>query len=286
MPASPIADLAQPFAVVAHDAGAANLIVAWLDPSNPPKAVMQGPAERSWRARMGNAPLCETIEEALDGVEWLLTGTGWASDLEHDARLVAAIRGIRSVAVIDHWVNYHSRFERAGCRQLPDEIWVTDQEALRIAQSTFDRPIRQQPNSYLTEEVARIDPPHDPWAALYVLEPARDDWGRGVPGEFQALDWFMSHRSRLGMTLDDPVRLRPHPSDPDGKYDDWLQRNPRAVLDDSSTLNAAIARAGIVVGAETHAMVVALAAGRRVICALPPWAPPCRLPHSDIERLG
>jgi len=41
-----------------------------------------------------------------------------------------------------------------------------------------------------------------------------------------------------------------------------------------------------VVGCESFALVVALAAGRRVCSTLPPWAPPCRLPQPGIVRLA
>ncbi|MES2339691.1 MAG: hypothetical protein V4537_16485 [Pseudomonadota bacterium] len=285
MPASPTADLPRPLAVVAHDAGAANLIVAWLDPADPPRSVMRGPAEAIWRARMGDAPLADSIAEAIDGAATMLSGTGWASDLEHEARIAARAAGIRSIAVLDHWVNYRPRFERGGTTVLPDALWVTDEDAATIARDAFDLPVALQPNPYLAAQVAAIRAPRDPAAALYVLEPARSDWGRGTPGEFQALDHFMANRGRLGMRPHDPVRLRPHPSDPPGKYDAWIARNPPATIDQSASLGDAIDGAGIVVGAETHAMVVALAAGRRVVCALPPWAPPCRLPQAGIEHL-
>ena len=41
-----------------------------------------------------------------------------------------------------------------------------------------------------------------------------------------------------------------------------------------------------VVGCESQALVVALAAGRQVWSSLPPWAPPCRLPQAGVQRLA
>jgi hypothetical protein len=32
-------------------------------------------------------------------------------------------------------------------------------------------------------------------------------------------------------------------------------------------------------------MVIALAAGRKVVCTLPPWAPECTLPHDGLIHL-
>ena len=121
---------------------------------------------------------------------------------------------------------------------------------------------------------------------LYVLEPARSDWGRQAPGEFQALDYFAQNRHRLPLPPGTRIRLRPHPSDPPGKYEDWLRRQaPDFTLDISANLPEALARAQWVAGCESFALVVALAAGRRVICTLPPWAPACRLPHAGLLHL-
>ena len=118
--------LATPTAVVCHDAGAASLILGWLKADNNllTRVFFQGPAEVLWRSCFPCRPLCSSLEEALDGAHFLLSGTGWASALEHRARLMANARGIHSVAVLDHWINYAERFERDGYVQWPDEVSV------------------------------------------------------------------------------------------------------------------------------------------------------------------
>ncbi len=45
----------------------------------------------------------------MDKAASIITGTGWASDLEHSARLLAASHGKPTIAVIDHWVNYEAK---------------------------------------------------------------------------------------------------------------------------------------------------------------------------------
>lgn len=283
-------DLPTPLAVVCHDAGAANLVLAWLAADETrPRALMCGPAKHLWAERFGDAPTLDEIAQALDGAAALLSGTGWASDLEHEARREARARGLRSVAVIDHWVNYPQRFQRHGETVWPDEFWVTDEDALAEARRCFpEATIRLQPNLWLREQLARIAPPPAATRApevLYLLEPARDDWGRGTPGEFQALDYFIEECGTLGLG-DATLVLRPHPSDPPGKYDAWLARHgSRACLDVSRSLAEAIGRCAWVAGMESNAMVVALAARRRVVCTLPPWAPPCRLPQRGLIHL-
>jgi hypothetical protein len=193
------------------------------------------------------------------------------------------------VAVIDHWVNYIERFIFDGDTILPDALWVTDEHAAHLARAIFGScPIFVKPNFYLEEQAARlVGRSMTAGDILYVAEPARSNWGRGTPGEFQMLDYFMAHRERLGIAPDIRLRLRPHPSDELGKYDAWLTANAGRVvaLDQSRDLAEALAGAEWVIGGQSFALVVALAAGRKAVSALPPWAPPCALPHESLIHL-
>ncbi len=290
-------DFRAPLAVVCHDAGACNVILPWLrQPGLQLRPVMDGPAAALYRSHFGEAATSgrgTELDAALEGAAMLLSGTGWASDLEHRARQKARARGIFSAAVVDHWVNYPMRFERHGATVWPDEFWVTDARAAEIAALSFPGAVvRCFDNLYLQAEAAAVAPPPgvppEQAQVLYVLEPMRTDWGRGVPGEFQALDHFMRTRVAAGVSARSPIRLRPHPSEPAGKYDRWIaaqRRHADVALDTQATLAAAIGASTWVVGCESFALVIALTAGRRVFTSLPPWAPPCRLPQPGIVRL-
>lgn len=292
MAASPdaVLGLQTPLAVVAHDAGAANIILAWLLAERKPLLgvlpVMDGPAARLWVEAFPDAPGSMPLNDALSVARTVLSGTGWASDLEHRARAEARRLGLPSVAVIDHWVNYRMRFERSGELILPDRIWVTDEHALAEARRALPEVEAElRPNLYLQNQANAAGPTPTDGDILFVLEPARSDWDRGEPGEFQALDWFWANRQCVE-SMDVPVRLRPHPSDPPGKYDAWIAMHPGSCLDRSGDMAEALSSAAVVVGLQSAALVVALAAGRRAVTALPPWAPPCGLPHPGITRLA
>ncbi len=289
-------ELASPLVVAAHDAGAANLIIGWLRGRRniEVRTCLAGPAVDLWTAAFGMPQILPSTE-ALRGAAALLSGTSYASGLEHQARAQAKAQGIHSIGVIDHWVNYPDRFLRDGSRVLPDEIWVADEDALTIATACFPRiTVRQQPNLYLADLVAQVRgadcEPH-PAAArrvLYALEPIRHAWTKGgTSGEFQALDYFIRCGRQLGLDGTAEIRLRPHPSDPPGKYDAWLARHTdwNLHIDPSASLAQSIAWADTVVGCETYALVVGLAAGRRVVSTLPPHAPRCRLPMKVIIHL-
>lgn len=280
-------------AVVCHDAGAANVIVAGLRQTSRDdwRACMKGPAAVIWELAFGKSTRFVTPKDAMCGAQFLLSGTGWASDLEHDARALALKAGLSSAALLDHWVNYPMRFERAGEIVLPDEIWVTDAYALDTARQCFpDRLLRTVDNWYTREQLSNISTACDEFEPelLYLAEPARSDWGRDIQGEFQALDYFVSKLPRLGLPHGLRIRLRPHPSDVSGKYDAWMRAHSQLpfVLDSSPSLAIALARAKWVAGCESFGLTLALAAGRRVFCTLPPWAPRCRLPQTGLIHLA
>jgi hypothetical protein len=280
-------DLSSPIAVVAHDAGAANLIISWLKKWNEPvRPYMEGPAEKLWKAAFPSMHLYLSLRDALNDASSVITGTGWASNLEHNARVLAGELGLYSVAVLDHWVNYPMRFVRDSKVQLPDEIWVVDQWAFQIAKKESPNiSMRLFENTYLQDQLATISPAPANGTVLYILEPVRQNWGRDQAGEFQALEFALKTIDRLYPVGVSKILLRLHPSESSDKYEKYLVSDARIEMDASEDLAAAISFADIVVGVESFALSVALEAGRIVYSSLPPWAPALRLPHPGIQQL-
>jgi hypothetical protein len=299
-PVSGIADLPAPVALCCHDAGAANLIAAWAaaDIQREYRVCAEGPARTIFaRALAHVVPM--TLPDALDGAACVLSGSGWSSDLEHEARATANRLGIPTLAVLDHWVNYRMRFVRNGAEVLPDVFVVTDPEAAAIATATFGdlRPIVIWPNRYLEHEVARVRsiathaPASQSLRLLVVLEPIREDWITGAtePAEFRALSYLMENLHLLTLQPQDmTVRLRPHPSELVSKYRHWVdqQAHTRLEFSQGGTLAEDLAWADAVAGLHSYALVVACAAQRRAVSYLPPDAPPCALRYPGIERMA
>lgn len=295
--------LPTPIVVVCHDAGAANIIYSWIESSiqaspslaNSIRIYSQGPANYLLdNFDIKHVVRCSSLDEAMKNAQTLLAGTGWATSLELQALDQAKKMGIRSISVIDHWINYSDRFCIEGWQIDPDELWVTDSYAKDIVEKTFPGvKVNQKPNLYIARTVDRINALSTPTSSmlriLYVLEPFRKPWIKGrEDGEFDALEYFFLHMEELLRSPVAEVRLRPHPSDPPGKYDRWLDSTKtfRLLLDVQPELEHSIAWADVVVGCQTMAMVVSVEAGKRVICSMPPWAPPCALPHEGIEKMA
>ena len=302
-------------AVCAHDAGAASHMAAWLAPLQPQlRLYLAGPAEPLFRARLGAVTgSFPTLEETLAGAEVLISGTGWASDLEHQARRLAHHRGIPCVAVLDHWVNYRERFQRKGEEVLPDALWVADAEAAALAKDAFpNKTVLQLPNQWLEELSSTVQAIRDNAAdnrkpcqparrLLYLLEPIRVPWSQGSggaseAGELQGLRYWLQQLPRLieqGWVAPqnelEALALRPHPSEPAGKYDALITEAAASwpiQLDQAPALAEALAWADAAFGCETQALVAAMACNLPAFSTVPPWAPPCRLPQSTLHHLS
>lgn len=286
-------------AIVSHDAGGAEILSSWLNRAHCHASVVAaGPAESIFRRKCPHAEFL-SLDEALAKSAWVLCGTGWQSSFERQAITQGRELGKKTVAFLDHWVNYRERFDEGGCSVLPDEIWVGDCHAERIAIPLFDQtPVLLQPNPYVEDllvEIAGVQSSKSGAVAnrvLYVCEPVADHalaqygderhWGYT---EHDALRFFLNNVAKIGQPVD-AITIRPHPSEQADKYQwaDGLTPLP-VEFGGKQTLLEETLESDIIVGCESMAMVVGLLAGKRVISAIPPGGRSCRLPHGDIEHM-
>ena len=281
------------YSVVCHDAGATNQLIALIraEGIRIKSAYLEGPGLRLWQNAFPNIPTGACMEDVVKSANLLLTGTSWASLLEHNARRLAKQLNIFSISMLDHWSDYSIRF-RVGSRNcLPDEFWVVDEYAMHLARESFPgKPIKLKRDWYATHQLSEIT--HISKAntnqLLYLFEPALSSWGKDAPGELQAFKYFMDRLPFLDLPRHLRIVLRPHPSDFPGKYEGLINAYSDYKKDISlnvGKLSDAISSSSWVAGCQTYALVVALQSGRKVYGTLPPWAPKCALPHQGIIHL-
>ena len=287
--------------VVAHDAGGAAELAAWLKHSLAPQRcdfLLAGPAATVVPAMLGAVSVLDPSAVELSRYTRVLTATSGAADWERQVISRARHQGVPVTSMLDHWVNYRERFLLDGKPVYPDSIWVVDRYAEAIAGAIAGfPPVTRVDNHYLRDQAAEIARLEHRGAAvhggeagivklLYVSEPAD---GNGYC-EFQALESFLGYLS-INSRQDDTsyrLRLRLHPKEPANKYAALMKRYDGRLCPQSShtrSLAQDCAWSDWVVGCQTKAMVVALAAGKKVFSSLPPEAPPLALPHRGIVRL-
>lgn len=286
-------------AIVTHDAGGAEILSSWLRRCEQPYClVLDGPAKVIFQRKLGE---CRSIplSDAIKQCDWVLCGTSWQSSLERQAINQAKAAGKKVVAFLDHWVNFKERFMEQSVAVYPDEIWVGDIEAEKIAHTHFAGvPIVLKPNPYFEDlqiefgKIKTASSDSKQCSILYVCEPIREHallqhgderyWGYT---EEDALLFFLENKNFLGCSVS-KIKIRPHPSESKTKYN-WAMNNSPLTIEvgGEKTLLEEIAQASIVVGCESMAMVVGLLTKRRVISSIPPGGKSCRLPQPEIEHL-
>ncbi len=287
-------------AVISHDAGGAQVLSSWiLNQSEPFCLVVDGPAIEIFKNKLSSFKNID-LNTAINKCDWVLCGTSWQSDLEINAIKLAKKHGKKTVSLLDHWVCYKERFIRNSEQVFPDEIWVSDSYAKKIAINTFPGiKIIENKNYYLEDlkKTLQLKKSSDSKSrpkgktVLYICEPLSEQalkqygdkkyWGYT---EYEALEFFLEHIKIVDKDII-KIILRLHPAETEGKYDDIISRYPILIELGTNSLSTEITESDIIIGCESMAMVVGLIAGKRVISCIPPGGKPSELPHKEIEKL-
>jgi hypothetical protein len=286
-----------PLAIVCHDAGGANLIANWiLEYKYEVKVCMEGPAKYIWHSHFPDSEML-SMNDALKGANTLISGTGMGN-LEYLARTEARKLKIKSIAVIDHWINYKERFLRQSVLVLPDQIIVSDDYAKSQAEDIF-KPLSiiQMPNLYLQNITKFLKKPErrelkNPYEnILIVAEPLAPKIIENNNFLFQDdIDYFFLNIEKVNTSKDIiNICLRPHPSESIGNYDFIRDQNQDLVtnfkISHNRTIQEDIEWADLVCGTDSFAMVIALTAKVPTLSFTSPNRADCLLPYKEIIHL-
>ena len=288
-------------ATVCHDAGGAEIVSSLLRRQNIKcKYALFGPALPIFQRKIESIAN-QTIVDALYDVDLLICGTSSPSTCELDAIVLAHSQGIKSIAILDHWINYRERFLLENQLITPDEIWVVDETAKQLASKALpevninliENPYKEDFLEILTVAQQRHlnnSRRENRKTILYVTEPTSehaerkyDDpryWGYT---EQEAVKYFFENITSIAPDVL-KVIIRPHPSEVLSKYFFALKSQGLEVLiTKERELVAEIAEADIIAGCNSMAMVVGTWAKKNVFCCIPPGGRGFNLPNVGIE---
>lgn len=294
---------------VCHDAGGAEVISAYVK-KNKKKfdfvCLAVGPTVKIFkRKKLGKHLIAENRARSLlikkNVFKMVLTGTSWASSIELDFIKVAKDRGIRAVSYLEHWKNYRERFgypRRNWKKNLPDEIWLGDKYAFKLAGRLFSNlTLKLVPNLYfkeIKEEFKKIRGKigrKKNKGILFLSEPLAsqincfgDKGGKGLT-EFDILGAILSF-----LVQKNPGRrviIRFHPSEKKNKYDDILSRYGRLKIVKSKNKNILkdLNQVKLVIGMDSMALVISYLCGKKTISFLPPGSQKSYLPFKEIIKI-
>lgn len=271
---------------VARDPGAAAAL-APLIRSGPVSVVAVGAADAHFE-RLGVR--CEWVDDsdarqidaALDHARPEVVVTGTSLRVARDAAWWRATRhrGLRSVALIDHWTRFVERFtESAPFDRLPDVIAVMDDsvrsDLIALGCPTEQIAVTGQPalDDLLDGRMEDSMIARSRWGAtrgervlLFVSEPLEKDMGPSAP--FSEAD-VLAIVLRASGGLVDRVVVRPHPREVLDTIAALVSTSPRAMLDTATPPSTAIAGADVVIGMGSIMLLEAAIAGLPVLSVQP-----------------
>lgn len=288
-------------AVVCHDAGGAEIVSSLLRRQNIKcNYALFGPALPIFQRKIDGINN-QTISAALCDVDLLICGTSKPSTYELEAIVLAHSRGIKSISVIDHWINYRERFFLVNQLIIPDEIWVVDEAAKQLASemlpefniSLITNPYKEdflEELAVAKQQELNSSRGNDGKTVLYVTEPTSEHAERNYGDarhwgytEQEAVNYFFENIKDVSPDIN-KVIIRPHPSEVSSKYSFALNIDGFEVhITKERELVAEIAKADIVAGCNSMAMVVATWANKKVVCCIPPGGRGFNLPDVGIE---
>jgi hypothetical protein len=257
-------------AVVAHDAGGAEILSSWIRRNQPDHvAVLGGPASAIFKRKVPDIST-SGMTEAIAQSKWVLSGTGNA-DLEYQAIAASRKIGRYVVAFLDHWCGYQRRFIRNGKAIFPDEIWVGDEDALGLARQMFPQvKSKRFPNPYWIDEIEKFNNLEtfdcenallfmSPYDHFYLDKryPLTDDWILR-----KVIEFFKESTKFPNVTS---LTIRIHPSERESKYVNFCYPGVVIRHDHGEDLVASIARNRFVAGQNSMAQVIAKLCGRTSI---------------------
>lgn len=272
--------LCGPIGIVAHDAGGAGLLAAFVKENiGDYLFALEGPAVKVFKGKIADVEVL-TLKEVLSFANTVITGTGWQTNFEWDAIRLATLMGKKVVTLLDNWSNYESRFVRNSTEALPNEIWVADERALSIAKQTFSRvPVKliALPNlrSEMLEKYEEFSQNgQDDWrgSVLFLSDNiAEATKSQGFnPGytDFESLQFLIENLDSIkGATF--PVTVRPHPSEGHREWEAIARTSGgKIIISRTADLLEDFAKHEFVVGSNSSALTMSVACGKLTFSAL------------------
>jgi hypothetical protein len=293
---------------VCHDAGGAEVVSSFVKKNQKNYhffCIAEGPAKQIFCRKKLESLIIEfegkhhisQIFDRIGKIDLVLTGTSWATTLELDFIREAKSQKTKTAAYLDHWANYQERFgyPKANWQtNLPDEIWVGDENAFELAKKKFaDWPMRFVPNAFFEEirqiwRKARKPPKSAEKVILFASEPIDAMKNKSKPGiEIAILEKLL--KFLIINFAETKIIIRLHPSENINKYDNIVKKYGKvlkiSVQSAKENMHESLTQASAVIGMKSMLLFIAALGGKNVASFLPEKNQHCPLPEARIVKI-
>jgi len=284
--------------IVCHDAGGAEIISNYIKNINDYYLVLSGPAKKIFKNKFKKIYSFK-LKNIIKKCNLILCGTSAKSNLEVNAIRYGRKFNIKTIAFLEHWINYKERFLRNKKLYLPNEMYVGDKYAKKIAQKLFKNlPVKLIKNPYWKnfcdqlKKFKKKKTENKKEVILYFTENLKQINKINKTNinfsDFDAINFFFRKIKYVSKKID-KIIFRVHPSESFKKYKKIILKYSDKFNIEVSKKNKLIediANCDIAVGCQTMAMVMALFANKKVFSSVPIKNYNKILPHKKIIYLN
>lgn len=262
--------------IISHDSGGAEILSSWVAKNIKKKKFifsLSGPAKKIFKKKIKLSDN-NSLNYVINNSKSIVTGTSWPNKNEIKAIRLSKKKKIFCASYIDHWVNYKDRFFYNKRLYLPDEIWVGDNIAKKIAKKTFKKAkIRYVKNEFFEYIKKKYKKNKNSKKILILSTPIIKDAKLKFDDpmyfgftEFDAIELAINKIENLNFEFKKIV-IRPHPSESPKKFRSFINKNisiskEKDVLKDISSSD-------IVIGYNSMAMILAKIMKKKVFSCIP-----------------
>ncbi len=267
--------------IVCNDAGSANILIYWIKKYKYKYLIkVSGPAKKIFLDNIPKLKFEKKLTNLIKKSNLIITGTSSKSEIDHKARYLSKKYKKKVIGLLDHWTLYREGFTYRNKNLLPDEIWVTDNKAKKIADKQF-KSIKIKKKQNLLQIYASKIPRKKIKKIiniLYILEPINNKI------EFDILKEFLIFLKKNDLYKKINIIFKAHPSEKLIKYKKFIKMNCNhdfKVVKDSKILEY-LKWSHLVFGLRSFALVLAIKAKRKVFTFLPKRNIKFTLPYKNI----
>lgn len=255
--------------IASHDAGSANLLSNWAKNygyTYDYDFLLKGPAIKIFKQNFPKIIIKKSIPKNQNYI-FVITGTSLISRLEIDV-INSFKKKIKTIAFIDHWINYKKRFIKNNKYILPDEIWVTDIIAFKLAKKIFKKiTIKLKYNYYLInlkKNFKKLDNKNKKYDYIFASNNFKKNTKANPMINISSLEIFIKFLSKLS-NKKAKILFKLHPSENIQKYLLIRKKYNNVFFDKNMSMIKCLSLSTTLVGCETMALVVAKKLGLRTI---------------------
>ena len=284
--------------IVSNDAGGANIILSWLKSQKKDfRTYLSGPAVKIFSKYNNKKNKKKSLKELFKDSDFIITGSGWQSNLEFNAIKKAKYENKKVITFLDGWTHYRERFIRKSLLVLPDELWVTDKYAFQLAKKNLKeiKKIKIVSNPYFKEINLKLKKlkkkKFKSINILYATEPISVNKNFNIKcnyTEFDALKFFLKNINKITKKKINKITIRIHPSEKKNKYNFLIKEFKNLLIQVSKNkyLYRDILENNWIVGCNTTPMIVGLINKKKVFSSIPTNSKKSTFPFKGIISIS